>query len=283
MGRGKLLSATEKDVALNLHKKGMKISEIAENLNRSRKVIYNLLKDPKNYGTNRNGGRPRMISERQKRIILREASNSHLTARKIAEKVGISTNVRNVQRVLKQCEHIKRKKLKRKPPLTTKHKQARMKFAEDHLKWKKRWRQVLFSDEKKFNLDGPDGWSYYFHDLRKKEEISRCRQHGGGSVMIWAAIGYKGVSEIKFVPPKMKSLDYVNLVGNEVAFRGHNLTEGGMIFQQDNAAVHTAKGVKNFFNEKNIEVLEWPARSPDLNIIENCWGHLAREVYCGNR
>lgn len=25
--------------------------------------------------------------------------------------------------------------------------------------------------------------------------------------------------------------------------------------------------------------MEWPAKSPDINIIENIWGRLARDVY----
>lgn len=130
-------------------------------------------------------GRPRTVTAWEERAIIRAASNSSLSA----EKAGVKTNVRNVQTILQKCKHIKRKKLQRKPPLTQKHKAERVE-----------WRQVLFTDEKKFNLDRPDGWSYYYHYLRKDEQILSRRQHGGGSVMILAGIGYYGKTEIKFVP-----------------------------------------------------------------------------------
>lgn len=71
----------------------------------------------------------------------------------------------------------------KKPPLTEKHKMERLLFAEQHVTWEKKWHQVIFSDEKKFNLDGPDGYKCYYHDLRKEEKILSRRQMGGGSVM----------------------------------------------------------------------------------------------------
>ena len=54
------------------------------------------------------------------------------------------------------------------------------------------------------------------------------------------------------------------------------------IFQRDNATVHTAKVVKSYFAANNIPLLEWPARSPDMNIIENLWGDVARVVYASS-
>ena len=68
--------------------------------------------------------------------------------------------------------------------------------------------KVLWSGEKKFNLDGPDGFSYYWHDLRKEQEIFSTRAQDGGSVMIWASFGWGGKSSICFVDGRMNAMGY---------------------------------------------------------------------------
>ncbi len=43
------------------------------------------------------------------------------------------------------------------------------------------------------------------------------------------------------------------------------------LFQQDNLPCHTAHSITEYFAESNVQLMLWPARSPDLNLIENLW------------
>lgn len=45
--------------------------------------------------------------------------------------------------------------------------------------------------------------------------------------------------------------------------------EADSIFMHDNAPIHTAHTVKSCLEGMGIEVMVWPAYSPDLNPIEN--------------
>ena len=49
--------------------------------------------------------------------------------------------------------------------------------------------------------------------------------------------------------------------------------------QQDNARLHDPRVVITCTQKYNVDVLDWPACSPDLNPIEHVWDQLCRVVH----
>ena len=165
------------------------------------------------------------------------------------------------------------------PSLSSKRKEDRVQWAKDCSHWHTRWRRVVFSNEKRFNLEGPDVFAHYRHDLRKEPRYFSKRRQGGGSVIIWAAISYTGVSDIAVINSRLNSEKYCEVLSKCLLSFGANECHNSRIFQQDNAPCHSSSHTKAFLAGNYVDVLRWPARSPDLNMIENVWGILVRDVH----
>ena len=98
--------------------------------------------------------------------------------------------------------------------------------------------------------------------------------------MVWGAMSASGTMELQVVKGNMNSSGYVKMLKDaSLKDEGVRLCGENWIYQQDNAPIHKARCATKFFEDENIEILPWPACSPDLNVIENLWGYLVRIVY----
>ena len=259
------------------------IRSITKVIGKSDRVVRNYLKDRENYGKKKRSGRLPSLTSRDKSHIIRLAGDKTISAAKINAQLKLTQSTTTIWRVINSCNHLKREKRDCKPALKSHHKIARLKWARDHMTWSSEWKKIIFSDEKKFNLDGPDGLRYYWRDIRKPKQKSKKRVHGGASVMVWGAVGSKGKSNLVIISTRMNSNDYTEVLSLHLLPFGQQIAGENWIYMNDNAPIHCSKYTKSWFADNQVDVISWPALSPVLNPIENVWGMLTRKVYEGGR
>ena len=91
----------------------------------------------------------------------------------------------------------------------------------------------MFSDEKKFNLDGPDGYAFYWADDRLDEQYFSRGQNGGGRVVIWGAFSYHGTAQLAAIHQTMNADRYIEVLSNYMILFAEKTYEEGWIFQHE--------------------------------------------------
>lgn len=176
--------------------------------------------------------------------------------------------------------------MKHRTLLLEEHAVKRLKWAEEHINWAEEdWKRVRWSDECSIERGSGvrQGWVF----RRPGEGLERWAVQGKPlftrfSQMFWACFGFDIRSDLVVMEgdPDSKrggvtSKVYIKVL-DEYLF---TVLDHDSIFMQDNSRIHTAKKVQAWFEQHDVELMEWPPYSPDLNPIENVWAMLKDAIY----